>query len=58
MSVLKKDIDGQVVKDRALFERFSSNAKNAIIGELTSFWSKAADVWPEKFVDPVSSERD
>lgn len=58
MSVSRADLDNQVAKDRSLFDSFSSNTKNAIVGELAHFWSKATDVWPEKFVDPVPNEQD
>lgn len=49
MNFTSEDLKGQLDQDRAYFERLKANVKNALVSEITSFWPKAKEVWPDKF---------
>lgn len=46
MEIRYKELRSQIARDQAFVERLSGNVKNALAGEIKSFWPKALTMKP------------
>ena len=49
MSSLRLTLEEQIQRDGAFFDDLSANVKNALAGEVKSFWPPAREIWAADF---------